>query len=575
VTNEVLESLYGLLGRVVLLPIPLGQKGPKLPNWQTLTWADTQHPDYQKELANAVSRGGNIGVLLGPASERLVSIDIDDAGMARRCLELNPPLEKTLRTQGKRGCQFWLRMSAGSDYPNGQAVYALKDDEGREYGEWRCGGAGKGAQTVIYGMHPEGMRYRTLSKSPPREIEFSQIVWPAEAPKDEAEGNLPEHPLADEAEPEGDRRLKEEELVAEISQQCGPPAFFNTKRKMTGLNERFWAKLAAAEGILIHEPDEREFYSYDAETGLYVTTTDDVIRERFASRIYQAAQEWKGYGQLERFTGNRVLAGAIAHLRGVTESRAFSEPPCTYIHCSNCVLELTDNGFIHRDFSPRFKSRNRSPVAYEPGAKCPKFQDEVLGVLKAEDKELVQKVFGGMLLGYNIAQKILLLHGIGNTGKTTLALILQGIVGSENISELRTAHLDQRFEIGRFLGKSLLIGVDVDSDFLAGPAISRLKGLVGGDFLDAERKSSNSNFRLHGRFNVLVTSNSRLRIKLQGDQSAWRRRLLLVPYETERTTQTIRDFHQVILRAEAPGILLWGLEGLAKLRSDLDKHGDI
>ena len=74
-----------------------------------------------------------------------------------------------------------------------------------------------------------------------------------------------------------------------------------------------------------------------------------------------------------------------------------------------------------------------------------------------------------------------------------------------------------------FLGKSLLIGVDVDADFLSGSAISRLKGLVGGDFLDAEKKSNNRNFRLHGRFNVLITSNTRLRIKLQGDQSAWRR----------------------------------------------------
>jgi phage/plasmid-associated DNA primase len=62
---------------------------------------------------------------------------------------------------------------------------------------------------------------------------------------------------------------------------------------------------------------------------------------------------------------------------------------------------------------------------------------------------------------------------------------------------------------------------------------------------------------------------------LQGDQSAWRRRLLLIPYEQERDGVTIRDFYALILRQEAPGILNWGLEGLAKLRSDLEHYGDI
>ena len=184
-------------------------------------------------------------------------------------------------------------------------------------------------------------------------------------------------------------------------------------------------------------------------------------------------------------------------------------------------------------------------------------------------------MFGSMLLGYNVAQKMLLLQGLSGTGKTTLALILQGIVGAENISELRTAHIDERFEIGRYLGKTLLIGVDVPADFLSGPAISRLKGLTGGDFLDAEKKSSNRNFRLHGRFNVLVTSNSRLRVRLEGDQAAWRRRLLVVHYREERTSKTVRDFDQVILREEASGVLNWGLEGLRNLYDDLDRYGDI
>jgi hypothetical protein len=329
---------------------------------------------------------------------------------------------------------------------------------------------------------------------------------------------------------------------------------------MTALNEPFWAKLAAREQILAYEPDEGEFYQYQGDGGLHVITSDDFLRSWLAERIWQASQNWQGFGQLERFRGGRVLSGVIAHLRGETESRAFSQaPPEPFIHCQNCVLVLGAGGYQRRDFSPDFKSRNRSPVAFDENAKCRRFENEVLGTLSADDKKLIQKMFGSMLLGYNVAQKMLLLQGLSGTGKTTLALILQGIVGAENISELRTAHLDERFEIARYLGKTLLVGVDVPADFLSGPAIGRLKGLTGGDFLDAEKKSSNRNFRLHGRFNVLVTSNSRLRVRLEGDQAAWRRRLLVVHYRQERTSKTVRDFDQVILTRKplASSIGVW------------------
>ncbi len=366
-------------------------------------------------------------------------------------------------------------------------------------------------------------------------------------------------------------------LASQIVDRYGYP-FFPTKNGegIKALNEPFWAALLAAENLLVYEPDEKTFYQYDPQSGLYLQVTEHAIRDMFAHRIRRAPQEYPELEGVQQFTGARILAGPINHLRGVAEERPFNNPAASYIHCENCVLELAPDGsFARREFSPKFKSRNRSPVPYVAGAKCERFQNEVLGFIRDEDKEIIQKMFGSMLLGYNIAQKILLLHGLGGTGKTTLALILQGIVGSQNISELRTAHLDDRFEIARYLGKSLLIGVDVQSDFLSGPAISRLKGLVGGDFLDAERKNSNSNFRLHGKFNVLITSNSRLRLRLEGDQSAWRRRLILIEYDIERSTPTIRDFHHVVLSQEAPGILLWGLEGLAKLKRDLRDRGDV
>jgi phage/plasmid-associated DNA primase len=125
------------------------------------------------------------------------------------------------------------------------------------------------------------------------------------------------------------------------------------------------------------------------------------------------------------------------------------------------------------------------------------------------------------------------------------------------------------------LDKTLLLGADVKDRFLSSKGAYKLKALVGGDSLPAELKGSNSRFYVEGRFNVLVTSNARLRIRLQGDQDAWRRRLTIVRYEQERRNKSIDEFHQVLLRGEASGILNWCLEGLLKLFIDLKEFGDI
>jgi hypothetical protein len=68
-SEQTLDRLYRLLGDAVLLPIPLGKKGPQETGWQNLTF--DQHKERDPNLSKAINRGGNIGVLLGPKSNRL------------------------------------------------------------------------------------------------------------------------------------------------------------------------------------------------------------------------------------------------------------------------------------------------------------------------------------------------------------------------------------------------------------------------------------------------------------------------------------------------------------------------
>ena len=90
-----------------------------------------------------------------------------------------------------------------------------------------------------------------------------------------------------------------------------------------------------------------------------------------------------------------------------------------------------------------------------------------------------------------------------------------------------------------------------------------LKALVGGDILDAEQKNGTGNFPLQGNFCVVITSNSRLQVRLDGDIGAWRRRLLIVRFEGPVPKKKIPDFASVLIAQEGSGILNWALQGIA------------
>jgi phage/plasmid-associated DNA primase len=162
----------------------------------------------------------------------------------------------------------------------------------------------------------------------------------------------------------------------------------------------------------------------------------------------------------------------------------------------------------------------------------------------------------------------------GNGGKGTLVRVIQALVGLENTYQLRTECLHERFETYRYRNKTLLIGPDVSGDFLMQKGASMLKVLVGGDPISGEGKGLNGDFPMFGTFNIVMTCNSRLRIRLEDDASAWRRRLLIVRYENPPPAKRILDFHVPLLREEGSGILRWALAGFVRLQAEFAERGD-
>ena len=530
-----LERFRSLLGGdVFFVPCEWGTKAP------LLTYVERPFEGTKSAAYRAVFdvTETNIAVYLGKASGGLCAIDCDaDEDMAA-FLAVNPALANTTHSRGSRGGMVWARVTG--DYP--------KSCKSERF-EWRA----DGNLSTIYGRHPKGMDYQLVCDAAPVVLAFDAIVWPA-----------------------GWERPWEEDAEVTLRQTYGEPFYTNDKGVITTINEAYWAGLHATENILLHEPDEKSFYRYNGKTGIYEVESPDAIRSQLSTRMLEASRQANAFDLQKKRTAT-TLNNVISHLRGTVEQRGAFADRRKVIHLANGVMVFTGADAELRPFSPEYRSRNRSPIAFDENAKCDRFLNElVLPAVHPEDVELLQKFAGLMLLGDNRAQRLLILDGEGGRGKTQFANVMQGLVGMPNVTQLRTKHLAERFELYRFLKKTLLVGVDVEADFLSTKGAAVLKGLVGGDWHDAEQKGGTGCFQVQGNFNVLITSNARLRVRLQGDLSAWKRRLSIVRYEAPPPAKKIPDFGAFLVRTEGSGILNWALVGAQKLLSEIpDGGGDM
>jgi Family of unknown function (DUF5906)/Bifunctional DNA primase/polymerase, N-terminal len=479
-----LDCVAGLLGAdAFLVPCVRGTKIPAVTYTQR-PFEATQTPAYRYALASGEF---NIAVYLGRMSGGLCALDFDRDEDLGAFLAVNPPMAETTRTRGSRGGMVWFRVEG--EFP---ASCATKNFE------WRA----NGRLSTIHGLHPKGMEYALLVNAPPVAARFADLRWP--------DGwDLPWVGAV------------EREAAEALAREYGQPFYTNKDGKVNGINERYWAALYARENRVLFDPDEKTFYRYAAESGLWETITPESIREVISGRILEISRE-AGQFTLEIQITQTRLNAVVSALKGIVERRGAFKVKQRFIHVANGVIRFADDGDIQfGGFAPEDYSRNRSPFAFVPDAECPRFLNELIyPAVEPDDADLLQRWAGLALFGYNLPQRFLIVDGTPNGGKGTLVRIIQALVGAMNTYQLRTDCLNERFETYRYRGKTLLIGPDVRGDFLMERGASMLKVLVGGDPISAEGKGLNGDFQMFGTFNIVVTCNSRLRLRLEGDAGA-------------------------------------------------------
>ena len=164
---------------------------------------------------------------------------------------------------------------------------------------------------------------------------------------------------------------------------------------------------------------------------------------------------------LSRHT-NRLLESLVSQLRGLAGDKDVFNLGGRVIHFANGMLHVEPSEAELFPFSPNYYSRNVCPFAWDPNAQCPRFLDVLMrSALPDYDIDLLQRMLGSHLLGHNSAQRFLLLTGTAGGGKSTLVTVLESIVGLDNVVQLRTHLLNERFELARMIGKTTLAGKDV------------------------------------------------------------------------------------------------------------------
>jgi putative DNA primase/helicase len=215
--------------------------------------------------------------------------------------------------------------------------------------------------------------------------------------------------------------------------------------------------------------------------------------------------------------------------------------------------------------TPAFFSTNALAFDFDSEAPEPKEWLNFLGAVFPQDHDnirLLQEWAGYCLTPDTGFQKILMLVGPPRAGKGTICRILEELIGRRNVGASSLNGMGKDFGLQGMIGKSLVIFPDVRvsgrTDMTS--TAERLLTISGGDGVEVNAKYAIPvTMRLATKF-MLVTN------KLPDFQDATIVNRFLILQFTKSWLGK-EDIHlERRLRAELPGILLWALEGLKRLR---------
>jgi len=307
--------------------------------------------------------------------------------------------------------------------------------------------------------------------------------------------------------------------------------------------------------------------SYITETGVYATTSDTNETFFFNDGIYH----------------NKASIKIKQSIQGIlvdsTSKRRIDETiNCvkidTYINRDDCELPnhliIVNNGIYNFQtdklemYDPDYFSTAKLPITYNPKATCKTFLKFLSEVIDKEEINIIQEIFGYLLLKDYRYQKAFCFVGTGANGKSTLLNVMIWFLGRNNITSVSLQDLtNNRFSSARLYHKFANIYPDLSDKALRETAIFKM--LTGGDNIPAEQKHR------HGfefvNYAKLIWSANRLPKVKNDDSMAYFRRWLIInfPNRFEGKNSDPNLLEKLTTEEELSGIFNWALIGYRRL----------
>ncbi len=326
---------------------------------------------------------------------------------------------------------------------------------------------------------------------------------------------------------------------------------------------RFWAKGIGGRGLqflpnllareilrdyeLVTDPETELIYRWNGQ--YWELVNPGFIRKAAIQKLGRYATTAKA---------NDAVA-QVVDLARLENGRMNAEPEMICLQNGMCDTRTLEIKPHRREYYATFQL----PISADPRTPvdCPRwkeFLDQTVQIPEVIAE--LQEFFGYCLVPTTKFEKALFLIGPGSDGKSTCLTVLQALVGPENCAHLNLNELDDQFLRASLHNKALNVFTEVNSKMLSS---GYFKAIVTGEPLQAAFKFRDT-FTFKPTCKLAFSANRFPRVVDHSD-GFWRRPLPIRFRRQFFGSDIDPDMAEKLLE-ELPGIFLWALVGLARLR---------
>jgi putative DNA primase/helicase len=232
------------------------------------------------------------------------------------------------------------------------------------------------------------------------------------------------------------------------------------------------------------------------------------------------------------------------------------------------VIDLKTGEMMPHD--PKYRLTTMTAVS--PESKPTPMFDEFLARVFCGDDELiafVQKALGSALVGKVYTENLIIAHGTGANGKSTLFSTFHYLLGEYATSidpDLLMSSKPNEQQVGMAMLQGRRFAVAQETEEGQRLKSSMLKRLVSTDTMVAKKlyKDPHEFVPTH----MLVLSTNHLPKVSSTDTGTWRR-IIVLPFDAViPPEEIITDFHSLLMEREGAGILAWAVAGAVRFCED-------